>query len=88
MTVVRVCNTGHRPVQVVSHHHVAEANPALDVDRAGAWGQRLAVPAGTGVRFEPGIDRDVDLVPLAGRRAVMGTRGECGGPLDPGAAAQ
>jgi len=60
---------------------VAEANPALDFDRAAAWGHRLAVPAGTSMRFEPGIPRAADLVPLAGRRIVPGLRGECGGPL-------
>jgi urease subunit beta len=88
VTTVHVRNTGDRPVQVGSHYHFAEANPALEFDRSVAWGQRLAVPAGTAVRFEPGIDRDVDLVPLAGRRVVVGLRGECGGPLDRGAVAQ
>jgi urease subunit beta len=78
---LRVSNTGDRPVQVGSHYHFAEANPALDFDRTAAWGHRLAVPAGTSVRFEPGLPRDVDLVPLAGRRIVAGLRGEAGGPL-------
>jgi urease subunit beta len=77
-----VANTGDRPVQVGSHYHFAEANPALEFDRGAAWGHRLAVPAGTSVRFEPGIPREVELVPLAGRRIVAGLRGECGGPLD------
>jgi urease subunit beta len=77
-----VANAGDRPVQVGSHYHFAEANPALRFDRTAAWGHRLAVPAGTAVRFEPGIDREVDLVPLAGARVVPGLRGECGGPLD------
>jgi urease subunit beta len=77
-----VTNTGDRPIQVGSHYHFAEANPALAFDRAAAWGHRLAVPAGTSVRFEPGIGRDVDLVPLAGARVVAGLRGECAGPLD------
>jgi urease subunit beta len=76
-----VTNTGDRPVQVGSHYHFAEANPALDFDRKAAWGHRLAVPAGTSVRFEPGVPRDVDLVPLAGRRIVPGLRGAAGGPL-------
>ncbi|GAA4454568.1 urease subunit beta [Phytohabitans houttuyneae] len=76
-----VTNTGDRPVQVGSHYHFAEANPALDFDRAAARGHRLAVPAGTSVRFEPGIPRDVDLVPLGGNRIVPGLRGEVGGPL-------
>ena len=78
---LRVSNTGDRPVQVGSHYHFAEANPALDFDRTAAWGHRLAVPAGTSVRFEPGLPRDVDLVPLAGRRIVVGLRGSCGGAL-------
>jgi len=80
-----VRNTGDRPVQVGSHFHFAEANAALDFDRDAAWGYRLAVPAGTSVRFEPGMPRDVELVALAGRRIVPGLRGLAGGPLDPGA---
>ncbi|EIV93810.1 urease subunit beta [Frankia sp. QA3] len=79
---VLVRNTGDRPVQVGSHYHFAAANPALDFDRAGAWGHRLAVPAGTAVRFEPGVEREVDLVPLAGARVVPGLRPESAGPLD------
>ena len=82
VTTVRVANTGDRPVQVGSHYHFAEANPALEFDRATAWGHRLAVPAGTAVRFEPGVEREVDLVPLAGARVVPGLRGEAGGSLD------
>lgn len=77
-----VANTGDRPVQVGSHYHFAEANPALSFDRAAAWGQRLAVPAGTAVRFEPGIEREVELVPLTGARIVPGLRGVAAGPLD------
>lgn len=83
-TSVRVVNTADRPVQVGSHYHFGEANPALEFDRAAARGQRLAVPAGTSVRFEPGVPRDVELVPLAGRRVVAGLRGETAGPLDTG----
>ncbi|MBF9132656.1 urease subunit beta [Plantactinospora sp. S1510] len=79
---VAVVNTADRPVQVGSHYHFAEANPALEFDRTAAWGHRLAVPAGTSVRFEPGIGRDVDLVPFGGTRTVPGLRGECAGPLD------
>jgi urease subunit beta len=79
-----VTNTGDRPVQVGSHYHFGEANPALSFDRAAAWGHRLAVPAGTSVRFEPGIAREVSLVPLGGRRVVAGLRGECAGPLEAG----
>jgi urease subunit beta len=69
-----VRNIGDRPVQVGSHYHFAVANPALDFDRTAARGRRLAVPAGTAVRFEPGIEREVDLVPLAGARVVPGLR--------------
>lgn len=77
-----VRNTGDRPVQVGSHFHFAESNAALDFDRAAAWGHRLAIPAGTSVRFEPGIPRDITLVALAGNRIVPGLRGLAGGPLD------
>jgi urease subunit beta len=67
-----VANTGDRPVQVGSHFHFAQANAALQFDRELAWGCRLNVPAGTAVRFEPGVEREVSLVPLAGRRTVPG----------------
>jgi urease subunit beta len=77
-----VRNTGDRPIQVGSHFHFAESNAALDFDRDAAWGHRLAVPAGTSVRFEPGLPRDITLVPLAGDRVVPGLRGLAGGPLD------
>jgi urease subunit beta len=73
-----VANTGDRPIQVGSHYHFAEANPALAFDRSAARGHRLAVPAGTSMRFEPGIPREVTLVPLAGNRIVPGLRGESG----------
>jgi urease beta subunit len=79
---LRVENTGDRPVQVGSHYHFAEANPALAFDRVAARGHRLDVPAGTAVRFEPGIVADVDLVPFVGERIVPGLRGDVGGPLD------
>jgi urease subunit beta len=84
VTTMTVVNTGDRPVQVGSHYHFAECNPALEFDREAAWGRRLAVPAGTAVRFEPGIEREVDLVPLGGARIVPGLRGAAGGPLDRG----
>jgi urease subunit beta len=71
ITVI-VANTGDRPVQVGSHFHFAQANVALRFDRDAAWGYRLNVPAGTAVRFEPGVEREVSLVPLAGRRSVPG----------------
>jgi urease subunit beta len=67
-----VANTGDRPVQVGSHFHFAQANAALRFDRDLAWGCRLNVPAGTAVRFEPGVEREVSLVPLVGRRVVPG----------------
>jgi len=79
-----VLNTADRPVQVGSHYHFAEANPALRFDRQAAWGHRLAVPAGTSVRFEPGVERMVVLVPLGGRRVVPGLRRAAAGRLDPG----
>ena len=69
---VRVENTGDRPIQVGSHFHFADTNAALDFDRAGATGFRLDVPAGTGVRFEPGLAREVTLVRLAGSATVPG----------------
>ena len=67
-----VTNTGDRPVQVGSHFHFAQANAALRFDRDAAWGYRLNVAAGTAVRFEPGVEREVGLVPLAGKRVVPG----------------
>ena len=71
---LRVANTGDRPVQVGSHYHFAEANDALEFDREQARGHRLAVPAGTSVRFEPGIERTVALVALGGTKTVPGLR--------------
>ncbi|MQY02656.1 urease subunit beta [Actinomadura macrotermitis] len=79
---VTVVNTGDRPVQVGSHYHFADANPALEFDREAARGTRLDVPAGTAVRFEPGLVREVALVPLAGRRIVPGLRLDPAGALD------
>ena len=73
---LRVENTGDRPIQVGSHVHFAQTNPALAFDRVQARGFRLDVPAGTSVRFEPGVTRDVGLVALAGRRRVPGLRQE------------
>jgi urease beta subunit len=77
-----VINTGDRPIQVGSHYHFSEANPALSFDRVAARGHRLDIAAGTSVRFEPGIEREVTLVPYGGARIVAGFRGEVGGPLD------
>ncbi len=79
---VTVVNGGDRPVQVGSHYHFAEANPALLFDRDAAYGHRLDIAAGTSVRFEPGIERVVTLVPLGGGRIVAGLRGEVAGALD------
>jgi urease beta subunit len=75
---VRVTNTGDRPIQVGSHLHFAQSNPALEFDRAQAIGFRLDIPAGTSVRFEPGVSCDVALVELAGARRVPGLRFEGG----------
>ena len=72
LRTLTVNNTGDRPVQVGSHFHFAQANPALRFDRDAAWGHRLNIAAGTAVRFEPGVEREVSLVPLAGRRVVPG----------------
>lgn len=72
VTVLMVANTGDRPVQVGSHYHFAETNPALDFDRQAAHGQRLDIAAGTAVRFEPGQRREVSVVPIAGARRVFG----------------
>ncbi len=76
-----VANSGDRPVQVGSHYHFAEVNPALIFDRAQARGMRLDIPSGTAMRFEPGQQREVPLVDYAGSRIVIGFRGEVMGPL-------
>ena len=80
-----VANTGDRPVQVGSHYHFYETNPALAFDRAAARGRRLDIPAGTAVRFEPGQTREVQLVPIAGARQIYGFNAQVMGPLDPSA---
>lgn len=82
VTELVVANTGDRPIQVGSHYHFAETNPALSFDRAAARGQRLDIAAGTAVRFEPGQQRTVTLVPFAGDRRVFGFRGQIMGDLD------
>lgn len=76
-----VANTGDRPIQVGSHYHFAETNPGLDFDRQAARGMRLAIPAGTAVRFEPGQSRQVTLVAYAGDRIVQGFRKDIMGAL-------
>ncbi|MHC3436792.1 urease subunit beta [Natrialbaceae archaeon A-gly3] len=79
---VTVENTGDRPVQVGSHYHFFETNPALEFDRETAYGTRLNIPAGTAVRFEPGVEREVELVDVGGRRVVYGMGGLVNGDLD------
>src|SRR5690349_18194796 len=78
---LQVSNTGDRPIQVGSHYHFFETNPALSFDRPKARGMRLDIPAGTAVRFEPGQTREVRLIPLVGSRTVYGFRGEVMGNL-------
>ena len=80
--LLTVANTGDRPIQVGSHYHFFETNPALAFDRAKARGYRLDIPAGTAVRFEPGQSREVRLVRLEGARIVQGFRGAVAGPLE------
>jgi urease subunit beta len=82
ITTLTVANTGDRPVQVGSHFHFHEANPALNFNREAARGLRLDIPAGTAIRFEPGDCREVQLVPFAGARRVFGFNGLINGPLD------
>ena len=84
VTKLRVSNTADRPIQVGSHYHFAEVNPALDFDRKSAWGRRLNVLSGGSMRFEPGAVVEVELIPIGGQRIVAGLRGECGGKLDGG----
>ncbi len=88
VTALKVRNTGDRPVQVGSHFHFFEVNRALEFDRAAAFGQHLNIPASTALRFEPGDEREVNLVPYGGKRAVYGfnnlvdgaTAGKTAGP--------
>lgn len=81
VTVLAVANTGDRPIQVGSHYHFAETNPGLSFDRIAAMGQRLDIPAGTAVRFEPGQSREVRLVSLTGGRKVYGFNAKVMGDL-------
>ena len=82
VTTIHVANSGDRPVQVGSHFHFFEANAALQFHRDAARGQRLDIPAGTAIRFEPGDSRDVNLIPFAGDRRVIGFNGRINGLLD------
>jgi len=81
MTRITVVNTGDRPIQVGSHYHFYETNRALQFDREKARGFRLNIPAGTATRFEPGQQRDIELVALAGDRIVYGFQGRIMGSL-------
>ena len=76
-----VANTGDRPVQVGSHFHFAESNPALEFDRTAAHGLRLDIASGTAVRFEPGQRREVTLIPISGARRIFGFNGQVMGDL-------
>lgn len=80
VTTLRVRNTGDRPVQVGSHFHFLEVNPALEFDRAAAFGLHLNIPSSTATRFEPGDEREVQLVPYGGKRAVYGFNNLVDGP--------
>jgi len=80
-TTLLIANTGDRPIQVGSHYHFFEANPALSFDRKAARGKRLNIAAGTAVRFEPGQEREIELVELEGKKTVYGFRGDVMGPL-------
>lgn len=82
LVTLTVANRGDRPVQVGSHYHFAEANAALDFDRVRARGLRLDIPAGSAVRFEPGQEREVTLVPFQGARRVCGFDAQIMGALD------
>ncbi|SMX93093.1 urease subunit beta [Brevibacterium sp. 239c] len=82
VTALHVANVSDRPIQIGSHFHFAEVNPGLEFDRARAWGKRLNVMSGGAMRFEPGADEEVELVPIQGARIALGFRGECRGELD------
>jgi len=79
--VLRVANTGDRPIQVGSHYHFYETNPALNFDRKASRGMRLDIAPGTAVRFEPGQERDVNLIPISGDRKIFGFNAQVMGGL-------
>ncbi|MBL4790431.1 MAG: urease subunit beta [Kordiimonadaceae bacterium] len=81
VTELKVANTGDRPIQVGSHYHFYEVNDGLAFDREAAKGKRLDIPAGTAVRFEPGMEREIALVPFTGKREVFGFQGKIMGGL-------
>ncbi len=80
--ILKVANTGDRPIQVGSHYHFFETNPGLEFERDAARGFRLDIPAGTAVRFEPGQTREVNLVAYAGRGDIYGFNAKINGPLE------
>lgn len=80
--VIRVANSGDRPIQIGSHYHFYESNQALQFDREKAYGRRLNIAAGTAMRFEPGQTREVELIDYRGRRHVFGFQGAVMGPLE------
>jgi urease subunit beta len=82
VTTVAVTNTGDVPVHLTAHFHVFEANPRLRFDRRRAWGMRIDMPANGSARFEPGETREIELVPIGGKRVVQGFNGAVNGPLD------
>ena len=79
---IRVQHTGDRPIQVGSHYHFFEVNHALTFEREATYGMHLNIPAGTAVRFEPGEEKEVNLVAFAGERVIYGHNGKVNGPLD------
>lgn len=81
MTILKIANTGDRPIQVGSHYHFYETNEALVFDRQRARGKRLDIAAGTAVRFEPGQERDVTLIPFGGDRVIYGFQQKVMGKL-------
>lgn len=81
-TILNVKNTGDRPIQVGSHYHFFEANPALQFDHEKAYGKRLDIPAGAAVRFEPGDEKEVQLVEYSGKRKIYGFHGDVNGSID------
>jgi len=82
LMTITVANSGDRPIQIGSHFHFYEVNPALQFDREATKGMRLNIPAGTAIRFEPGDDREVELVAIAGRREIYGFNGLVEGKVD------
>lgn len=82
VTGISVINRGDRPIQIGSHFHFYEVNYGLDFSRVDAYGKRLNIPAGTAVRFEPGDEKEVELIPFSGKREVYGLNNRTNGPLD------